>query len=325
MPDRVDVTVFIPTKDAGPGFVDVLDALDRQRTALASELLVIDSGSRDGTAELAAARGARVVPIAPESFDHGATRNHGVREARGEFVVLLTQDAVPADDDWLDAIVSAVRDEPGAAGAYCRQRPRPDCDPFIRDRLSRWNATQTARVVQTIDDPEAFWALEPLERLSRIAFDNVASCVRRSVVEAYPFERRRFGEDIAWSRTVMLAGHAIVFEPRACVVHSHDESIWQAFRRVYMDHQNLHELLGVSLVADWRHLIKGCWGGVGFYGRIAAESPGLTRAQRLWWRLYGIPYGAGQVMAQYLGPRSTRWRTRSRLFRRLDRWIVGRG
>jgi rhamnosyltransferase len=321
----VKATVFLPTLNGGAAFRRVLDALARQDAGFAYEVLVIDSGSRDGTDRAAAEAGARVIAIPPEEFNHGRTRNRGIAEARGEFVALLTQDAEPADAHWLARLVEALEAVPDAAGAYCRQIPRPDCDPFVRDRLARWAATRTTRDVQAIPDPEGFWALPPLERLARIAFDNVASCVRRSVMRDHPFPERPFGEDVAWSLEVMLAGGKIVYEPAAAVVHSHREGLWASFRRVYRDHRNLNDLLGISLVPGFGDLLKNCWRGFGYYGGVVARSEGLTRWQRLGWRLYGGPYGALQVLAQYLGPRSNRWRRSSRLARGLDRLIMGRG
>jgi glycosyltransferase involved in cell wall biosynthesis len=318
-------TVFMPTLNGGATFREVLASVLAQEVDFDFEVLILDSESRDGTPEAAAAAGARVLTIPRSQFDHGRARNQGVDEARGEYVVLLTQDATPADRTWLGHLVRALEREPGAIGAYCRQIPRPDCDPFIRDRLQRWAATRRERVVQAIPDAQAFWSLAPLERLERIAFDNVASCVRKSMMNDWPFESRRFGEDVAWSLRVLLGGRTIVYEPEAAVIHSHHEGCWSGFRRVYMDHQNLHQLIGLSLVADRWDLLRQWRGAYGFYRQIVAHAEGLTSFQRAGWRLYGAPYGFFQVLAQYLGPRSNRWRERSRLFRHLDRWIVRRG
>ena len=62
---------------------------------------MIDSGSTDGTVEYLRQRGVRVIEIPNAEFNHGATRNLGVAEARSEIVALVTQDACPADDRWL--------------------------------------------------------------------------------------------------------------------------------------------------------------------------------------------------------------------------------
>ena len=75
-----EVTVAIPVRDGGALLARTLDALARQ--TVEHELLVCDSGSRDGSPELARAHGARVLEIAPAQFSHGGTRNLLMREAR---------------------------------------------------------------------------------------------------------------------------------------------------------------------------------------------------------------------------------------------------
>ena len=72
------VSVVIPVKDAGPLFERVLEAVRAQGDV---ELLVIDSGSRDRSRELARAAGAELIEIAPEEFGHGRTRNLGAERA----------------------------------------------------------------------------------------------------------------------------------------------------------------------------------------------------------------------------------------------------
>jgi len=68
------IGVVVPTRNGGARFVRCLDGLLRQRPA-ADAVVVIDSGSSDGTAAAARRAGARVLAIAPEDFDHGETRN----------------------------------------------------------------------------------------------------------------------------------------------------------------------------------------------------------------------------------------------------------
>ena len=95
-----DVSVVIPVKDAGPLFERVLDGVRSQGPV---ELVVIDSGSRDRSPELARAAGAEVIEIPPEQFGHGRTRNLGAERSSGDLIAFLTQDAVPVEG-WLDAL-----------------------------------------------------------------------------------------------------------------------------------------------------------------------------------------------------------------------------
>src|SRR5262245_16516917 len=134
------VTLFVPTWNAGPEFPEILRSMQNQKLDRSFEILVIDSGSTDGTAEFLRKQPVRLIEIPKSEFNHGLTRDRAIREARGEIVVLAAQDARPADEQWMQGLVDCFGD-PRVAGAYSRQVPRPDANPFIRDRLQRWGAT----------------------------------------------------------------------------------------------------------------------------------------------------------------------------------------
>ena len=298
------VTVFVPTRNAGRDFEQTIDRIRSQRLDRPFELLVIDSGSTDGTAEFLRRQPVRLIEIASRDYNHGRTRGMAVSEAAGEVVVLTVQDAVPADEYWLQRLVDCFY-APDVAGAYCRQIPRPDANPFARSRLKRWLATGTQSRVQHIDNRAEFDALPPLEKLSRIGFDNVSSAVRTSVARAIPFRDCEFGEDLDWSLRVLLAGHRIVYEPRAAVIHSHNRSIRDEFRRVYLDHQNLHRLLGLRTVPRLDSLALCTAGGAFQLMREVAIDPTLSFRQRLKWWSLAAPHSFAQSLAQYLGARRT--------------------
>ena len=76
------------------------------------DLIVVDSGSKDGTREAASRAGARIIEMDPSRFSHGGARDLGARAAEGDVYVFTVQDARPADAHWLRFLV-----EPLAAGA----------------------------------------------------------------------------------------------------------------------------------------------------------------------------------------------------------------
>jgi rhamnosyltransferase len=318
------VTLLIPTWNAGPEFPEILGAMRDQRLDRSLEILVIDSGSTDGTAEFLRRQPVRLIEIANSEFNHGLTRNLGIREARGEIVVLATQDARPADGQWMQRLVDCFAD-PRVAATYSRQIPRPDANPFIRDRLNGWMAAAEAPRVQSVANRAEFDALSPLEKLARVAFDNVSSSVRRQIALEIPFRERRFGEDLDWAYRTLLAGYGIVYEPRSRVIHSHNRSIWYEFKRVYLDHQNLHRLFGVHTIPRWRDLVWCSAGGARHLFRVVAEDRSLRPGSRLRWWTRTIPYSFTQNLAQFLGARSVaRFANERKLYRSLDR-LLGRG
>lgn len=297
------VSLFVPTYNAGPEFPGIFAAMLDQDLDAELEVLVTDSGSTDGTLEFLQAQPVALTVIDSADFNHGRTREEAIRRARGEVVVLATQDARPADRQWIRALLRNY-DDPAVAGAYSAQRPRPDANPFSRHRLESWAATANDRRVQRVETLEEFEALAPLEKLGRITFDNVSSSVRRSTALEIPFRERAFGEDLDWSYRVIRAGLSIVFEPESRVVHSHNNSIWYETKRVYLDHQNLHRLLSVHTVPRWLD-VAGCTAkGVVELNAVVKNRKDLSVSQRLLWRLKTAPYSFGQNLAQFLGARS---------------------
>jgi len=317
------VSVVIPTWNGGALFRELLVALASQD--LEHELVVIDSGSRDGTPEAARAAGARVESIPQSEFNHGATRNRGIALARGEVVCLLTQDALPIGRAYLSALAGAFR-SPRVDGAYARQYPRPDCDPILAERLRRWSASRSEPALQVLapGDPVAsqrlFDALPPLERYFSCIFDNVASAVRRSSWERTPFPARTFGEDVAWGKAIVTGGGALAYVPAAAVEHSHRISIVREFKRLYCDHRNLFELFELFQVRNWRAVRHGGAGQVRVYHELL-DALVLSPSERRYWRLFARPYAYAECAAQFLGVRS-HWKTReSRFWAWADRRI----
>ncbi|HEX6884735.1 MAG TPA: glycosyltransferase [Planctomycetota bacterium] len=323
VPESRALSVVVPTWNGGARFRELLEALASQDRE--HELVVIDSGSRDGTLEAARAAGARLESIPQREFNHGATRNRAIALARGAVVALLTQDALPIGPGYLAALERPFAN-PRIDGVYARQYPRPDCDPILAERLRRWSAARDTPDLQVLVPGDAagsrklFDALEPMQRYLTCIFDNVASAVRRTSWERQPFPARPFGEDVAWARAVLLSGGAIAYEPGAQVEHSHRISIVREFKRLYCDHRNLIELFELRTVRSWRAIWHGAPGQQRVYRELLESQP-LSRAEKRYWSLYAIPYSYAEAAAQFLGARS-HWKTQeSRFWAWADRRI----
>lgn len=245
-------TVVVPVLNGAEYLQALVEALRTQDLEL--ELLAIDSGSTDGSVASLERAGVRTLRIAAGAFDHGETRNLGAREARGEFVVFLSQDAIPADSSFARRLVEALEADERLAGAFARQVPRADADPLTRRDLLAWIAAAPDPRTVFVTDAKRLEALAPLERHRLTAFDNVASAVRRSVLLAHPFAPSRFGEDVEWGQRVLCLGYGIAYVPEAVVVHSHRRSARYLFRRNYLGHRTLFRLFGLWTIPDLRHL-----------------------------------------------------------------------
>jgi rhamnosyltransferase len=218
------ISILIPVKDGGSDLIRCLQAIAAQQVDNQVEVVVVDSGSSDGSAERARELGATVHEIPASDFVHGATRNLAARLSSGDVLVFTTQDAVPATDHWLARLVGALEGD-DIAGAYGRQLPHEDATPpeqFFLDFMYG----ETARIQR----------LGGIEELSfeQTLFSNVNSAIPRKVWEENPFrDDVTMSEDQEWSRRMLLAGHTIVYEPEAAVRHSHSYTLRGAFRRFY--------------------------------------------------------------------------------------------
>lgn len=328
------VSVVILTRNGRPEIDACLAATCNQETPWPYEVLVIDSGSSDGTVETvrqyAAALVARaptqtapevtlrLVEIPPASFNHGGTRNLGASLSRGKFVAFLTQDAIPADSHWLSALVAAF-DDPTVAGAFSRQLPKSDAHVLTRRGLSLWVGSQEQRVVKRWPGAAAYAEMSPWDRYNLLVFDDVSSCLRKSTWEEIPYAALAFGEDIDWAQRALMAGHTLVYEPEARVYHSHNRTPWYEFKRIYLDHQNLYRLVGMETIPTLRAAWICIWRAWGGYSLYVLRS-GATTAEKLRLLVTYIPFAApAQVFGQYLGRHAEEFRTRWGWFRRLDR------
>jgi len=242
------VSIVIPTRNGEATLPSLLDAIRRQRADFEVEVLAVDSTSTDGTRRLLDAGADRVVSVKPEDFDHGLTRNLGIEQARGELVVLIVQDAEPADEHWLTSLVAPLRDDPSIAGSFARQIPRADAGALTRHYHGLWLAASSTPRVVGMASPAAFGALTPFEQFDACIFDNVCSCVRRSVWARLPFRPSPIAEDLAWAREALLSGERLAFAPAAVVIHSHERPARYELARTYVLHRRLYELFGMQTI-----------------------------------------------------------------------------
>ena len=111
------LTVVIPAKNGiEEDFESTLQAIQGQRGIADVEIIVVDSGSTDGTVKVAEAYGAKVYCIPPSEFNHGLTRNFGAEQGTGEFILFMVQDAIPATDDLFYEMAKALRADPKPRG-----------------------------------------------------------------------------------------------------------------------------------------------------------------------------------------------------------------
>lgn len=225
------IAVVIPTYNAAR-YWPALSKGIRSQSLKPSRVIVIDSSSSDGTAELAKRDGFEVVTIPSSEFNHGGTRQMGAEHAEdANILIYLTHDAVPYGADAFANLVSAFEDrETGAA--YGRQLPRETASPIeAHARLFSYPTSSRA----------CSWETRKTLGFKSIFFSNSFGAYRReALMSVGGFSPDViFGEDTLVVARMHRAGWKTAYVADAMVRHSHSYSIAEEFRR-YFDIGVLH-------------------------------------------------------------------------------------
>ena len=210
------VSVVVLTFNGGDVLRRSLDAIFNQTIDTRVEVVLVDSGSTDGTEKLDQSYDVRMVRIPNERFTYGYARNLGFRSATGELIATISQDFVPRDDRWLENLV-----RPLAGGADIVQGhalPPPERRPFY------W---ETRRFVFTREG-RGF-----RKRHNDFSVSCVNMATRRDVWEQADFgDESLMSEDIYFQKQAFEKGYTRTIQaPRAVGYHGHQYSVRSLFRR----------------------------------------------------------------------------------------------
>jgi rhamnosyltransferase len=207
------------------------------------EVVVVDSGSTDGTLEIAMRHGALIKPIRKEDFTFGRSLNIGCEAATGEFLVLVSGHCIPENEDWLGELLKPFQD-PAVAITYGRQ---------VGDAASKFSE---ARVF------EKYYPDGPASQGPSFC-NNANSAVRKSIWRRFRFDESLTGlEDIDLGRKVVGAGFRVAYCPKSVVIHIHHES-WPQVRRRYEREaialRHIHPELHLSLLEASQCFSSAVW------------------------------------------------------------------
>lgn len=253
------VSVIIPTRNAGPEFVKLLQAIRSQRKVDDVEILVLDSASSDDTVAVAEAHGARVIPVDPATFSHGGTRNLGASLARGAYLVFLVQDAMPINVYWLYRLTAPLEADPELVALCTRQVLPPDADvPFLA-RTDHHDLTKLIYDFQAGDYTvcaqysDEWWEQLPDYEKRRLPFfDDVCSCIRADFFQQEPFLALVNAEDIEYGFRLLKMGYKRGFIHSTGVYHFHDRGPVHQLKTQYLGCIALSELLGTPFLPTWQ-------------------------------------------------------------------------
>lgn len=195
------------------------------------QIILVDSGSTDGTVAVAQEYPVEVVNILPENFTFGRSLNMGISQARSDLIVFASAHVYPVYTDWLEQLLAPFNDEVVAL-TYGKQRESINSHFSEKQIFLHWYADQS-----DLNQSHSFC-------------NNANAAIRRSLWLKHPYDETLPGlEDLEWGKWAQDQGYRIAYSAEAEIVHVHSESqkgIFNRYRREGMAFKRIypHERFG---------------------------------------------------------------------------------
>lgn len=291
----MEVDVLIPVYRPDGKLTELLKRLKMQNYPI-HRVILMNTEEKHFPAELTGIWDrVEVYHLAKEEFDHGGTRDRGVRMSTADLVVCMTQDAMPADETLIEELVKPF-DDPEVWAAYARQLPNEDCREV--EKYTRSFNYPEKSMVKTKED---------LDRLGIKTFfcSNVCAAWRREkYLELGGFVKHTiFNEDMILAGTMIKQGGKIAYCAKAKVIHSHNYSAFQQF------HRNFDLAVSQTMYPE-------------VFGGIRSESEGIKLVKKSlsycikigkpWLMIQVVTQSAGKLLGYKMGQR----------YRSLPMWLI---
>lgn len=265
-------SIVIRTLNEAKHLADLLTMLNRQITpGLEVETVVIDSGSTDGTIDIAKAHGARITSITKAEFSFGRSLNRGCAFASGDIFVLISGHCVPVDVNWLQNL----------------------CQPLINGRVDYSYGRQIGDDDSNYSERRVFAKYFPeTSQIPQSGFfcNNANAAVTRAAWQQHQFDEDLTGlEDMDLAKRLVLAGMKIGYVADATVFHHHQESWPQIRRRFEREAIALRSIMPevhLSRVDVARFFLASTWGDWRSAWRNGIRSTSLADIARYRWNQF---------------------------------------
>ena len=208
----------------------------RQQTLAEVEVILVDSGSTDGTVRIAQEFCAKVVEIKKEEFTFGRSLNWGIEAASHENIVIVSAHCYPVYPDWLEKIITPLAD-PQVAVSYGKQRGG-DTNQYSEHQWFK-----------------QYFPDYSIPRQGHAYCHNANSAIRRSLWEQHPYNEQLTGlEDLDWGSWAFEQGYTISYVAEAEIIHLHDEKPATVYNRYRREAIAMKQILPHSKFSFFRFL-----------------------------------------------------------------------
>lgn len=217
------VDIIIPTYKPDEKFEQLIRHLLRQ-TFPVHRIIVVNTKTETFPWDIVGFdRRIEVKEISKSEFDHGGTRRMAVALSDAEVVVCMTQDAVPRDNALIENLIAPFADD-SVGCTYARQLPDESCD--VIERYTREFNYPPVSCVKSLDSVKdmgikAFFCSNVCAAYKRSCYEEAGGFVKRAI----------FNEDMIMAANMLKMGYQCVYAAEARVVHSHNYTCTQQFKR----------------------------------------------------------------------------------------------
>ncbi len=222
------VDIIIPTYKPDGKFIELLQKLKKQSYSV-SRIIIVNTEEKYynrliyGTNFFEESKNVDVYHVSKKEFDHGNTRNFGVKRSNADYFICMTQDAMPNDQELISNLVKAV-EQAKIAVAYGRQLPEKNCN--VLEQYTRTFNYPDFSFIKDLDDL-------PKLGIKTYFCSNVCAIYNRDIFEKLGgfISHTIFNEDMIYAARAVKAGYRIAYAADARVVHSHNYTYMDQFHR----------------------------------------------------------------------------------------------
>ncbi len=231
-------TIFIPTWFGEEHLEEVLRMIFSQKVDFEYEVLIYDTSSTDKTPRIIDKyakkhSNLRFKTIAKQDFGHGKTRDEAAHDAKGEFVVFLTQDATPAHKRWLYEMLKPFEISEDIVAVLGKQDPRPKSVPLLKNEIRavfKNLGNDSGTTIYYLDDFAKTQAQKDLISF----YSDVNSAARRDfLVNTIRYKHVPYAEAQLFGKELTGAGFKKAYAPRANVIHTNDMRLSEYSNRMF--------------------------------------------------------------------------------------------
>ena len=225
------ISILIRTFNSGKTLDQVLSRMDLDAD---DEIVIVDSGSKDNTLDIAAKHGARIIH-APLPFNYSRTLNAGFSVVRNPWVLVISSHCIPTHSGLLARMREVVsKADPRLVVAYGKS--------YINVPRNTSNHVETGGIDE--------WKSGCFH-----IGGNVLALYRTETWKQYPFDERLLtSEDMAWFISVAEAGYRAAVVHDAMALYRNQGSLRHMFRKGWVE-AHLAKSMSQSPVAR-RHVLK---------------------------------------------------------------------